>query len=75
MDNGKEHNMIEVVDGQAHLIYYPGISTWAALCLELIIEYNKTPFTSINSYGLYLEVSSIQEVEEACDILLLQGDF
>ncbi len=67
--------MIQIVNGEAELIYYPGISTWATLCSELVVEYNKTPFTLINSYGLYLYVSSLQEVYDACDILLLQGDF
>lgn len=67
--------MIEVVNGEAHLIYYPGISTWSALCLELVIEFNKQPYTSINSYGLYLQVASLQDVYDACDILVLQGDF
>lgn len=67
--------MIEIVNDEAHLIYYPGVSTWAALCSELVVEYNKTPFTCINSYGLYLKVASLQDVYDACDILVLQGDF
>jgi len=67
--------MIEVVNGEAHLIYYPGSSSWSDLCSQLPIEYNKQPFTSINSYGLYLQVASLQDVYDACDILVQQGDF
>jgi hypothetical protein len=67
--------MINIVEGQAQVIYTSGSSTWAIICDELETIYPMELYTSINAYGSIWNIESMADVLAATDTLRTWSNF
>ncbi len=67
--------MINIVEGQAQIIYTEGFSSWNTICEELETIHSIELYTSINVYGAIWIIENIADVLVVTDILKTWSDY